>query len=54
MSYADIDAVLALLRDADITVCVVGELALNYYNVPRVIHVHQIDMIMQITKADDM
>ena len=39
MRVADIQYVLRLLQDANITVCVVGELALNYYNVPRVIHV---------------
>lgn len=30
---------LGLLQDAGIDVCVVGEVALNYYNVPRIIHV---------------
>ena len=31
--------VLELLRQNEVPVCVVGEFALNYYNVPRVINV---------------
>lgn len=32
-------SVLSILYDKKIPVCVIGELALNYYNVPRVVHV---------------
>ncbi|KKZ65773.1 hypothetical protein EMCG_08422 [[Emmonsia] crescens] len=39
MEFADIRRLLALLQEADIPVCVVGELALNYYNAPRIVHV---------------
>ncbi|KAJ5164776.1 uncharacterized protein N7500_006606 [Penicillium coprophilum] len=31
-------SVISILQDAKIPVCVIGELALNYYNVPRVVH----------------
>ena len=31
--------VLQLFREIDIPVCLVGEIALNYYNVPRVVNV---------------
>ena len=39
MEYSDIRLLLGLLSEARILVCVVGELALNYYNAPRVVHV---------------
>lgn len=39
MESPDIRKVLGLLQEAGIPVCIVGELALNYYNAPRVIHV---------------
>lgn len=39
MAFPEIRDVLVLLQDADIPVCIVGEFALNYYNVPRVVHV---------------
>jgi hypothetical protein len=39
MEPPDIRKVLGLLQEAGIPVCIVGELALNYYNAPRVIHV---------------
>lgn len=35
----NIDAVFHVLKAHGITACIVGELALNYYNVPRVVHV---------------
>ena len=34
-----LDSVFDLLTVHDIPVCLIGELALNYYNVPRVVHV---------------
>lgn len=34
-----LNSVLATLQKENIPVCVVGEVALNYYNVPRVVHV---------------
>lgn len=34
-----IDAVLYMLSTNNIAVCIIGEVALNYYNVPRVVHV---------------
>lgn len=34
-----LNCVLDLLQDQAIPACVVGVLALNYYNVPRVVHV---------------
>lgn len=39
MEYSDVRLLLGLLSEARILVCVVGELALNYYNAPRVVHV---------------
>ncbi|KAL4918675.1 hypothetical protein BDW62DRAFT_210294 [Aspergillus aurantiobrunneus] len=33
-----IKQILFALRERDIPVCVIGEIALNYYNVPRVVH----------------
>ena len=39
-----IQAILAVLKDKDIPVCVVGEIALNYYNVPRIVHVRPSDL----------
>ncbi|KZF23720.1 hypothetical protein L228DRAFT_122819 [Xylona heveae TC161] len=33
-----IKTTLAALKNADIPACLVGEIALNYYNVPRVVH----------------
>ncbi|PGH05957.1 hypothetical protein AJ79_06646 [Helicocarpus griseus UAMH5409] len=38
MKYDDIRQIMAWLKEADIPVCIVGEFALNYYNVPRIIH----------------
>ncbi|KAK2762722.1 hypothetical protein FQN54_000896 [Arachnomyces sp. PD_36] len=38
MEFADIQLLVALLREANIPVCIVGELAFNYYNAPRVVH----------------
>ncbi|KAL2368935.1 hypothetical protein BDBG_06425 [Blastomyces gilchristii SLH14081] len=38
MEFPNIHLLLSFLKDASIPVCVVGELALNYYNVPRVVH----------------
>lgn len=34
-----IKPILFALEERDIPACVVGEIALNYYNVPRVVHV---------------
>ena len=34
-----IDSVFHLLDAHGISACIIGELALNYYNVPRVVHV---------------
>lgn len=34
-----IKPLLISLNEADIPVCVIGEVVLNYYNVPRVVHV---------------
>ena len=34
-----IKPILLALEERDIPVCVIGEFALNYYNVPRVVHV---------------
>ena len=34
-----IKAVLSSLQREGIPACVIGEIALNYYNVPRVVHV---------------
>jgi hypothetical protein len=39
MNANDILHLLRVLEDGGITCCLVGELALNYYNVPRVVHV---------------
>ncbi len=39
MEFEDIRVLLALLLEAHIPVCIVGELALNYYNAPRIVHV---------------
>ena len=39
MEFSQIRLLLGLLREAGIPVCIVGELALNYYNAPRVVHV---------------
>jgi len=36
-----IQTLVSLLKDAGILSCLVGELALQYYNVPRVVHVCQ-------------
>lgn len=30
---------LSAIQQGNIPVCVIGEIALNYYNVPRVVHV---------------
>jgi hypothetical protein len=30
---------LSILKTADVSACLIGEIALNYYNVPRVVHV---------------
>lgn len=34
-----IKPILFALKERDIPACVIGEIALNYYNVPRVVHV---------------
>lgn len=34
-----IKPILSTLKERDIPACVIGEIALNYYNVPRVVHV---------------
>ena len=34
-----LESVFDILTVHDIPVCLIGELALNYYNVPRVVHV---------------
>lgn len=44
MAFDDIQLVLDVLSRAKISVCIVGEIALNYYNVPRVIHVSTIQL----------
>ena len=46
MEFEDVYRLLALLLEADIPVCVVGELALNYYNVPRIVHVGPIPSLV--------
>ncbi|OJD20445.1 hypothetical protein ACJ73_08219 [Blastomyces percursus] len=38
MEFPDIYLLLSILKDASIPVCVVREFALNYYNVPRIVH----------------
>lgn len=35
----NIDSLFHLLNTHGIAACIIGELALNYYNVPRVVHV---------------
>ena len=39
MQELELKPALRLLEKDGIAVCIVGELALNYYNVPRVVHV---------------
>lgn len=39
MRGADIQLLVRKLQEAHIAVCIIGEIALNYYNVPRMIHV---------------
>jgi len=38
MEALQLKAALRILEHAGIPTCLVGELALNYYNVPRVLH----------------
>ena len=44
MEAAQIKIVLYILKHANIPACIVGELALLYYNVPRVVHVSNPDL----------
>lgn len=39
MEFSVMQLLLELLQRAGISVCIVGELALNYYNAPRIVHV---------------
>lgn len=36
---------LRTIRKGNIPVCVIGEIALNYYNVPRVVHVSLLQLL---------
>lgn len=38
-AIGNIDIVFHLLNSHGISGCIIGEIALNYYNVPRVVHV---------------
>ncbi|KKZ61107.1 hypothetical protein EMCG_04305 [[Emmonsia] crescens] len=38
MEFSQIRLLLGLLQQAGISVCIIGEFALNYYNAPRVVH----------------
>lgn len=37
-----LSSVLSVLRQENVPVCIIGEVALNYYNVPRVVHVRNV------------
>ena len=39
-----IGSVFCLLSAHDIPGCIIGEIALNYYNVPRVVHVRDLHL----------
>lgn len=39
MEFSKVASAIKSIEDEGICVCVLGEVALNYYNVPRVIHV---------------
>lgn len=51
MKPPDIRKVLGLLQEAGIPVCTVGELVLNYYNAPRVIHGKQTCLSEQMRRT---
>lgn len=40
MRVEDIRSLIGRLQDTGVTMCIMGELALNYYNIPCVIHIH--------------
>jgi hypothetical protein len=52
MNANDIFRLLRILEDGGIICCLVGELALNYYNVPRVVHVRYLCTILVSNLSD--
>lgn len=46
MNFDDICHLLHILEDGGVASCLVGELALNYYKVPRVVHVRYLCRIL--------
>jgi hypothetical protein len=52
MNANDILRLLRILEDGGIICCFVGEFALNYYNVPRVVHVRYLCMILVSNPSD--